>query len=240
MHGLNYKSSIPRCMQAAWFIENQAAMDPSVAEISTDILEHNRRLRAQVVARDEARDEVLAARAVLRWKQDELRRAIRVIGYSLVGQMNGRRSSYAYALLFPNGYGGMAKSRGDRLLEAANQLAQRLRLTTDEVVQSVMNTNGALFEQALAEARAATIALDGAILKAEDARIALGLVKMDWIDAYYRVQRFFEARFARDRRRAEVYFLRFDRNGRTTVNDAPEPEPSSETEVGRPEDFAKR
>ena len=228
MHGLSYRTGISRCMQAARFIEHQAALDPTVAEITADILTHNANLRNQIAAAEAAEDALLIARANRRWKEDVLRNAIRVVGHGIVGQMNGRRSPSFFLVLFPEGYGGMARLTGDKLVEAATELNNLLDATTEDAVQTVMAASGTQFKEALAEAQAAVAALNEAETNASSAKAELGRVKVEWVDAYFSAQRSIEARFARDRARAEVYFIKFRKSGKSALED----DTSTEDELG--------
>ena len=211
MQGLSRKSSVAQCERAAWFLDQQISADESVADVGAEIVLENERLRGQIEAVDQAEKDALLALARRRRTDTQLQTAVRVVGYGLVGRLNGNRSASAYAVLFPKGYGNMARLVGARLIEAAVELEQLLQASSDETAQRVVASHGAELGSAITAAKEAEAAYVEAQAKEAEARSRLDQVRIEWVDAYFRAQRSFEAHFAGNRSLAEIYFLRYRR-----------------------------
>lgn len=231
MQGIRRTTGIDRCIRAALFVDRQVAAHPEVAEVGAEIIAYNQGLRDQADRMAEAELSTLLALAHRRSKETSLKNSIRVVGYGVVGRHNGSRAASSFSVLFPEGHGGITKLSGPRLIEAASQLDQLLRDSSDEFVRQVVATHGAELTEAIGLAKAAEAAYVDAQANEAAARARLVQVKVEWIDAYYRAQRSFEAHFAGNRALAEIYFLRFRKTRKSSDTAEAEPVVDGPTET---------
>lgn len=145
---------------------------------------------------------------------------MRLIGSGIVARRNGSRASSTFSLLFPNGHAGFTRLSGARLLAEATRLERLIHASSDETVQTVVARNGDELTVAIEAAETALEALGTATEAEIEAKQVLRQVKTEWVGAYFRAQRAFEAHFSDDPSLAESYFVRFDRIRKSADDDA--------------------